>query len=128
MPVTAVQAVLDTATATLATNGGESSDFLATVGGAPNEMTLCPKVVTGRAPYVRDDLAADPEYQDNPAVRAGVFRSYAGVPLILPSGHILGSFCVWGREPHDFSDDETEEMTRAADRVVQTLRHYARAS
>lgn len=127
MPVTAVQAVLDTATAPLATNGGEG-DFLAHTGGSPNEMALCPNVVAERAPFVREDLKQDPEHRDNPAVRAGLLRSYAGVPLVLPSGHVLGSFCVMGKEPHDFTDDEIAEMTRAADRVVETLRHYARPS
>ena len=127
MPVSAVQAVLDTATATLATSGGDG-DFLSDLGGAPNELSLCPNVVIDKKPYVRDDLKADPEHRKNPGVRAGLIRCYAGVPLVLPTGHVLGSYCVMGTEPHNFTEDEIIEMTRTADRVVDTIRHFARSS
>lgn len=123
--VSAVQAVLDTATATLATSGGPG-DFLSDLGGAPNELSLCPQVVLDRGPYVRDDLREDPEHRNNPAVRAGLMRSYAGVPVVLPSGHVLGSYCVMGTEAHAFTEDEIGRMTHAADRVVAALRNYAR--
>lgn len=126
LPMIAVQAVLDTATATLATSG--ESDFLAKVGGVPNELSMCPNVVVERAPFVRDDLQHDPEHRDNPVVRAGLLRSYAGIPLVLPSGHVLGSYCVLGAEPHDFTADEIVNMTRAADRAAEVIRHYARPS
>ena len=124
MPLTAVQAVLDTATATIATNAG-AADFLTALGGAPNEMSFCPAVVIDAAPYVCDDLTGARQHAGNPAVRAGLVRSYAGVPLVLPSGDILGSHCVMGPEAHAFSDADIAELTSAAADVVETIGRYA---
>ena len=116
-------AVLDTATATLATNAGEG-DFLAALGGSPNEFSFCPHVVIDRAPYVEGDLASVPEHASNPAVRGGLVRSYAGVPLVLPTGEVLGSHCVMAPETHEFTDAELAELTRAADEVMTVIERY----
>ena len=123
VPMTAVQAVLDTATATLATNAGEG-DFLAALGGAPNEFSFCPRVVLDRAPYVRSDLTAVPEHAANPGVRGGLVRSYAGVPLILPTGAVLGSHCVMTPDTHEFSGEELSELTRSANEVMAVIELY----
>ena len=122
-PMTAVQAVLDTATATLATNAGEG-DFLAALGGSPNEFSFCPQVVIDRAPLVCDDLAAVPEYADNPGVRAGLVRSYAGTPLILPTGEILGSHCAMTIQTHTFTDGELATLTGSAAKIMTVIARY----
>ena len=122
-PMTAVQAVLDTATATLATNAGEG-DFLAALGGSPNEFSFCPHVVIDRAPYVEGDLASVPAHAGNPAVRGGLVRSYAGVPLVLPTGEVLGSHCAMAPETHEFTDAELAELTRAAGEVMTVIERY----
>ena len=122
-PMTAVQAVLDTATATLATNAGEG-DFLAALGGSPNEFSFCPQVVIDRAPFVRDDLAAVPAYADNPGVRAGLVRSYAGTPLILPTGEVLGSHCAMSPQTHTFTEGELATLAEAAAKVMTVIARY----
>jgi GAF domain-containing protein len=121
--LTAVQAVLDTATATLATNGGDA-DFLSALGGAPNELSFCPNVVIGDAPYIRENLAVDPEHYGNPAVTAGLVQSYAGVPLTLQTGHILGSYCVMNPSPHTFSDGDIADLTTSAKHIVDAIGHH----
>ncbi|GGM25815.1 GAF domain-containing protein [Dactylosporangium sucinum] len=122
MPIAAVQAVLDTATATLAaSDGGQELEGL---GGGPNEFAFCPQVVVDEAPFVADDLTQDPVRGDNPFVQAGLVRSYAGVPLRLPSGHILGAHCVMSDEPHAFTDADIALLTRVGDEVVETIRRY----
>ncbi|MFI5933963.1 GAF domain-containing protein [Actinoplanes sp. NPDC051494] len=123
MPLSAVQAVLDTATATMATNAGEA-DFLSVIGGSPNELSFCPHVVLDEAPYVREDLAEDDEHRFNPAVRAGLVRSYAGAPLVLPDGHIVGSHCVMAPGRHAFSDADIAEITAAAGRAAEAISRF----
>lgn len=123
VPLTAVQAVLDTATATLATNAG-AADFLSAIGGSPNELSFCPHVVADAAPYVRPDLAEEEEHRMNPAVRAGLVRAYAGAPVVLPGGHILGSHCVMVPEAHEFSDDDIAEIRRSADQVADAVARF----
>jgi GAF domain-containing protein len=122
VPIAAVQAVLDTATATLAASDREHD--LVSSGGGPNEFAFCPQVVLDEAPYVADDLGQDPVHGTNPIVQAGLVRSYAGIPLRLPSGHILGAHCVMSGEPHAFTDADIAALTAAADEVVTTIRHY----
>lgn len=114
--VAAVQVVLDTATAVIATNGGDT-DFLTLIGGGPNELSLCPNVVITRAPYIIDDLTAHTLHASNPAVQAGLLRSYAGVPLTL-DGEIIGSHCVMDPEPRQFSEADITELTTAATAIV----------
>ncbi|GAA2600568.1 hypothetical protein GCM10010435_94930 [Winogradskya consettensis] len=123
LPLSAVQAVLDTATATMATNAGEA-DFLSVIGGSPNELSFCPHVVVDAAPYVCGDLTEDDEYRNNPAVRGGLVRAYAGVPLVLPDGHILGSHCVMTPERHDFTDADLAEISQAAALASDAISRY----
>ena len=122
MPLVAVQAVLDTATATLASSLGDSP--LVALGGGPNELTFCPHVVINAAPFVVDDLTRDPDHADNPAVQGGLIRSYAGVPLRLPNGHILGSYCTMSPLPHTFTDAEITNLEGTATEIVAIIRRY----
>ena len=120
----AVHAVLDTATAVLATNGG--SGLMAQLGGVPNEMAVCPAVVDRRAPLVIGDLLLDEEFRDNLGVRRGLLRAYAGVPILLPDGQVLGSHCVSSLVPRAFSDEDVEELTAATAEIVDLIvRHPA---
>lgn len=120
IPLTAVQVVLNTATAVLATNGPEA-DFLTPLGGTPNEYSLCLNVVVDRAPYVVDDLTEHPTCADNPAVRAGMMRAYAGVPLTLPDGEIIGSHCAAGPQPRHFTESDMAVLAGAAEEIVARI-------
>nr|BFE58033.1 hypothetical protein GCM10020063_025590 [Dactylosporangium thailandense] len=128
MPIAAVQAVLDTATATLAATAtigaSDGEHLLVATGGGPNEFAFCPQVVLDGAPFIAEDLAQDPAHSANPIVRAGLIRSYAGVPLRLPAGHVLGSHCVMGGEPHAFTDADLADLTTAGDEVMAAIRDY----
>ena len=122
----AVQAVLDTATAVLATNGG-TGDYLSPLGGAPNELSLCPNVVATRAPYVIDDLGADPVHADNPGVRMGLIGAYAGIPLTLPTGEVIGTYCAMHPGQRPFTADDLEELTAAGTEALALIRRYETA-
>lgn len=120
MPVAAVQAVLDTATATLAS----TDTTLIAAGGVANEISFCPHVVITSASLIVDDLTQHPDHRDNPAVRAGLLRTYAGVPLRLPDGQILGSHCVMSPEPHHFSQNDITALNTAAANTIAAITRY----
>ena len=124
MPTAAVQAVLDTATATIASNDAA----LAAAGGVANEVSICPEVITTSAAVVIDDLSGHLGHRDNPFVRAGLVRSYAGIPLRLPDGHLLGSHCVLSAEPHHFTDNDIRALTANSLDVIAAITAHPRAS
>ncbi|MFG1607627.1 GAF domain-containing protein [Actinoplanes sp. NPDC049265] len=119
LPLAAVQVVLDGATAVLATN--DENDLLTTMGGAPREHSLCVNVVQDRAPYVVEDLADHPEHADNPGLLLGLIRAYAGVPLVLPGGEILGTHCVMSPQPRPFGHADLAELRTAADEILRLI-------
>jgi len=118
-----VTAVLDSATAFVATNHHEDGVPI-DVSDAPNEISLCPILVRTREPYVVDDLTTHPEHATNLLVEAGVMQAYAGVPVILPSGDVLGSFSAASPEPHHFTDADIATLTATVDEIIELIREY----
>jgi GAF domain-containing protein len=60
----------------------------------PLSYSFCQHVVTRAAPLVVEDARLDPLVRDNLAVRDLGVIAYAGMPLTLASGHVLGSFAA----------------------------------
>jgi GAF domain-containing protein len=93
--------------------------FKARVGVEPCETdratSFCGHAVVSHDFLVVEDARRDERFHDNPWVTAAdpiVF--YAGAPLVLPSGHVAGTLCVYGPEPRSF-----DAMDRA---ILGTLR------
>jgi GAF domain-containing protein len=123
MPLAAVQAVLDTATACIATSGGPG-DFLSELGGAPNEMAICPTVVVTGLPFVAGDLREVPQFADNPGVTGGLLLAYAGVPLVTKTGAIIGSHCVMSPQAREFTDRDLDDLAAGAGEVMAAFERY----
>lgn len=64
------------------------------------------------------DLKADERFCDNPVLMDDLgARFYAGSPLILPSGEVVGALCILDTRPREF-----DEIDRA---ILDTLRDLA---
>ncbi len=89
----------------------------------PRNQSLCRHVVeaTSPAPLIVPDAASHPAFADNPLVRAGVIGSYVGVPLLSPTGHVLGSLCLIDRLPWLGSAAMIAALTARARAVMATL-------
>ena len=93
--------------------------FKARVGVEACEMdravSFCGHAITGQDLLVVEDTLKDERFRDNPLVTVpdGI-RFYAGAPLVLPSGLVMGTLCVYGPEPRTF-----DAMDRA---ILGTLR------
>jgi signal transduction histidine kinase len=72
----------------------------------PLSASFCQHVVAGAEPLVITDALTHPLVHDNDAALDGSVRSYAGMPLRSPDGHVLGSFCAFGPTPHEWSPDQ----------------------
>lgn len=82
----------------------------------PRDVSFCGHAIHRDEALVVVDAAEDPRFHDNPLVVGGPeIRFYAGMPLRLPSGHRIGTFCVIGPEPRaEFGEREGDLLARLA--------------
>ncbi len=85
------------------------------------DVSVCAHNILTDEPMVVEDALEDERFRENALVRKGVFRSYAGAPLVTSCGHRLGSFCVLDTVPRAFSIDEVELLETFAQVVVDEL-------
>lgn len=66
----------------------------------PRDQAFCSHAVESGKFLEVSDATADERFVDNPLVtRKGGIRFYAGAPLVVNSGHCLGTLCVFDSEP-----------------------------
>lgn len=90
----------------------------------PDGQSFCSEVVEKRALVMIVDAASHPTYSQNPLVREGVVRSYAGYPLV-DDGYVLGSVSIFDSDARMFSMDELAllaHQTRLASAVLALRR------
>lgn len=64
------------------------------------DVSFCAHAIAGDDVLVVPDAARDARFSENALVTGAPFiRFYAGAPLIAPSGHRVGSFCVIDTTP-----------------------------
>lgn len=93
-------------------------------GETPREVAFCAHAILDPdgATMVVEDARADARFADNPLVtQEPGLRFYAGVPLINPEGHALGTLCVADRAPRTMSVEEERALRALAEMVVTTL-------
>lgn len=88
----------------------------------PPRHAFCRRVVERQSLFVVLNAAADREFADNPFVLNPPFkRFYAGAPIHLPDGHVLGAFCVIDIEPRfKFNAEDEAALSRFA-RLTERL-------
>jgi GAF domain-containing protein len=119
MPVALVSVVLDTAQVIVGSHG--LYGWAAEVRGTPVEWSFCAEVVRRHALYVLPDAAADALQATNPLVTLDGVGCYAGAPLITSNGHVLGSCCVLGGAPREFTADELATLTAMAQELAAVI-------
>jgi len=87
------------------------------VASMPREGAPCAEVTDTRDVLIVPDIALDPVYRDTPLAQAGA-RFYAGAPLLTPNGFAIGSLCVTGSAPRQFSASETAMLRDMASMVM----------
>jgi GAF domain-containing protein len=87
----------------------------------PLSHSFCQHAVARREPLVVDDARQHPILKDNPAVREMGAIAYAGVPLIDPAGHALGTLCVLDSRPRQWSSHQVELLADLAESVMSEI-------
>ena len=84
--------------------------------------SFCGHAVAHRDFLVVEDARRDERFHDNPWVLAdNPIIFYAGAPLVLPSGHAVGTLCVYGPEPRRFDALDLAILGTLRDLCVEEL-------
>lgn len=89
---------------------------------SPRSISFCGHAILSNDVFVVEDALQDERFFDNPAVTDEPFiRFYAGAPLRLTSGFVVGTLCIVAREPRHFTQQDRELLTELSELVVQEL-------
>lgn len=84
------------------------------------EISFCTHAILQPDVMVVPDAQKDPRFGSNPLVTGEPFiRFYAGVPLVTPDGHAIGTLCVIDHRPRELNEDQIEALRKLA-RVVMS--------
>ena len=88
----------------------------------PRENTFCAQVIHEDDLFIVRDPACDERFLTSPAVVGpSQARFYAGAPLRVPSGHVLGALSVLDRRPRTLKPHQRESLRALARQVVAQL-------
>jgi DNA-binding CsgD family transcriptional regulator len=94
---------------------------LASIRETPLSHSFCQYVVASSAPLIVGNARIHPLVCRNMAVTELGVVAYLGIPLALPHGMTLGSFCVVDTEPRHWSTDDRQIMTALASAVISEI-------
>jgi len=86
------------------------------------EVSFCGHVVASGQSIVVEDTTKDSRFADNPLVtKHPNIRFYMGVPLISPSGSVLGTLCVMDTVPRTVCPRQIRSLKTLAHQVVTLM-------
>ena len=86
------------------------------------EVSFCAHAILRSDLLVVPDASADPRFSANPLVTGPPhFRFYAGAPLVMPDGHVLGTLCVIDQVPRQLSPEQADALRTLSHQVVSEL-------
>lgn len=85
------------------------------------EHAICNYVVAHDEALVIPDIDRDPRFADNETIGQWDMRFYAGAPLRLADGSIIGALCILDPNPRKLEEDEVALLTTMAADVVAII-------
>lgn len=86
------------------------------------DISFCSHAILESDMLVVEDALSDQRFADNPLVTSDPnIRFYAGVPLILPGGHAVGTLCIIDTAPRQLDQGERSLLTRMRDMVLAEI-------
>jgi GAF domain-containing protein len=88
---------------------------------APLTHSFCQHAVASREPLLVDDARQHEYLRHNLAIRDMGVIAYAGIPLIDPAGHALGTLCVTDSRPRHWTTHQVQLLSDLAASVVTEI-------
>lgn len=90
----------------------------------PRRDAICAYTIQSNEPLVIPDASKDPVFKHNALVNGEPnIRFYAGIPLITPTGHRLGSLCVIDTRPREISEAQLRQLSILAQSTMSFFNH-----
>jgi len=85
-------------------------------------VSFCAHAIQQAGLFVVEDARLDDRFSGNPAVTGdpGV-RFYAGMPLVLPDGHAIGTLCVVDTVPRTLTETQKSALTVLAKQLISRI-------
>jgi PAS domain S-box-containing protein len=112
-PVAAIALVDERRAWLKAKRGVDISEF-------PRDSALASESLKHADVFVVRDALADQRYHESSVVKAG-FRFFAGMPLVSPEGHPLGTVCVLDNRPRELSPTQKDALRAIARQAMSQL-------
>lgn len=88
----------------------------------PRDISFCAHAIVKQDLMIVPDATKDKRFKNNPlVVSAPKIRFYAGMPLITPDGHALGTLCVVDLKPRRLTGAQKNALTVLARHVMTQL-------
>ena len=88
----------------------------------PRDVSFCGHAILSQGVFVVENATEDPRFATNPfVVESPGIRAYAGAPLRLPNGSVLGTLCVIDTATRKFSADDLSALADLARLVENEL-------
>lgn len=86
------------------------------------DAAFCAHTILEPQPMVVHDALQDPRFATNPFVLGDPnIRFYAGVPLVTPEGHALGTLCALDRTPRTITSEQKEALAALGRQAMTQL-------
>lgn len=96
--------------------------------GTSRETAFCAHAILNEEPMVVRDATEDDRFAENPLVlNSPNIRFYAGMPIMTPDKHKLGTLCVIDNRPRELSEDQLEAL-RTLSEIAMTEMELRRVS
>lgn len=85
-------------------------------------ISFCAHAIMQPGLMIVPDATQDKRFKDNPlVVAAPKIRFYAGMPLVTPDGHALGTLCVVDLKPRKLTEQQKSALNVLARHVMTQL-------